>query len=62
MSDGIRQRSRADDAGIVAQNAGAVSVCVLSGESSMDDLNAAERKPDYVLKNVAELAQILKAN
>ena len=46
----------------VAQNAGAVSVCVLSGESSMDDINAAERKPDYVLKNVAELAQILKAN
>ena len=46
----------------VAQNAGAVSVCVLSGESSMDDINAAERKPDYVLKNVAELADILKAN
>ena len=46
----------------VAQNAGAVSVCVLSGESSMDDINAAERKPDYVLKNVAELAEILKAN
>lgn len=35
---------------------------MLSGESSMDDINAAERKPDYVLKNVAELAQILKAN
>ena len=46
----------------VAQNAGAVSVCVLSGESTMDDINAAERKPDYVLKNVAELADILKAN
>lgn len=45
----------------VAQNAGAVSVCVLSGESSMDDINAAERRPDYVLKNVAELAEILKA-
>ena len=46
----------------VAQNAGAVSVCVLSGESSMDDISAAERKPDYVLENVAELAQILKSN
>ena len=46
----------------VAQNAGAVSVCVLSGESSMDDISAAERKPDYVLKNVAELACILKSN
>lgn len=46
----------------VAQNAGAVSVCVLSGESSLDDINAAERKPDYVLKNVAEIASILKAH
>lgn len=46
----------------VAQNAGAVSVCVLSGESSLDDINAAERKPDYVLKDVAEIASILKAH
>ncbi|MCF0136894.1 MAG: HAD-IIA family hydrolase [Oscillospiraceae bacterium] len=46
----------------VAQNADAVSVCVLSGESSMDDINAAERKPDYILNNVAEIAEILKAN
>lgn len=46
----------------VAQNADAVSVCVLSGESSMDDVNAAERKPDYVLNNVAEIADILKEN
>lgn len=46
----------------VAQNAGAVSVCVLSGESSLEDIEKAERKPDYVLKNVAEIADILKAN
>lgn len=46
----------------VAQNAGAVSVCVLSGESTVDDINAAERKPDYVLNNVAEIAEILKNN
>lgn len=45
----------------VAQNAGAVSVCVLSGESSLEDIKATERKPDYVLKNVAEIASILKA-
>ena len=44
----------------VAQNAGAVSVCVLSGESSLEDIEKAERKPDYVLKNVAEIADILK--
>ena len=46
----------------VAQNAGAVSVCVLSGESTQEDIDAAERKPDYVLRDVAELADILKAN
>lgn len=46
----------------VAQNAGAVSVCVLSGESSLDDIAAAERKPDYVLENVAQIAEILKEN
>lgn len=46
----------------VAQNAGAVSVCVLSGESSTADIEAAERKPDYVLKDVAELAGILKSH
>lgn len=44
----------------VAQNAGAVSVCVLSGESTQADIDAAERKPDYVLKDVAQLAEILK--
>jgi HAD superfamily hydrolase (TIGR01450 family) len=44
----------------VAQNAGAVSVCVLSGESSLDDIEKAERKPDYVLKDVTEIADILK--
>lgn len=46
----------------VAQNAGAVSVCVLSGESTLNDIEAAERKPDYVLNNVAEIADILKAD
>ena len=46
----------------VAQNAGAVSVCVLSGESTMDDINEAERKPDYILDNVAKIAEILKAD
>lgn len=46
----------------VAQNAGAVSICVLSGESTIDDINAAERKPDYVLDDVSKIADILKAN
>lgn len=45
----------------VAQNAGAVSVCVMSGETSYSMLEEAERKPDYVLKDVAELAKILES-
>ena len=44
----------------VAQNAGAVSVCVLSGESDQAMIYAAERKPDYVLRDVKELAGILR--
>ena len=44
----------------VAQNAGAVSVLVLSGETTPDMLDAAERKPDYVLEDVAGLHELLK--
>jgi 4-nitrophenyl phosphatase len=44
----------------VAQNAGAVSVCVLSGETSMEMVNEAGAKPDYVLKDVKELAGLLR--
>ena len=45
----------------VAKNAGSVSVCVLSGESSETDIEASDVKPDYVLKDVAEIAKILRA-
>ena len=45
----------------VAANAGSVSVCVLSGESSEQDIAESEVKPDYVLKDVAEIAKILRA-
>ena len=45
----------------VAQNAGAVSVLVLSGETDTAMVEAAERKPDYVLADVAELHRLLKA-
>ena len=44
----------------VAQNAGAVSLLVMSGETDEDMLNAAERKPDYVLDNVHTLHKILR--
>ena len=44
----------------VAQNAGSVSVLVLSGETDKAMVEAAERKPDYVLKDVHQLHTILK--
>ncbi len=45
----------------VAQNAGSVSVLVLSGETDKAMLDAAERKPDYVLPSVKELYEVLRA-
>lgn len=44
----------------VAQNAGAVSVLVMSGETDENMLREAERRPDYVLSDVDELHTILK--
>lgn len=46
----------------VAQNAEAVSVCVLSGETTEDMIDIAERKPDYVMKDVKELSEVLIRN
>ena len=44
----------------VAQNAGAVSVLVLSGETSPEMAAAAERQPDYILPSVKELHGIIR--
>ncbi|MGI5977847.1 MAG: HAD-IIA family hydrolase [Candidatus Limivicinus sp.] len=44
----------------VAQNAGAVSVLVLSGETNEEMVRAADRQPDYILKDVHQLHIILK--
>ena len=44
----------------VAQNAGSISVLVLSGETDQSMVDAAERKPDYILPSVKELHQVLK--
>ena len=44
----------------VAQNAGAVSVLVLSGETSQAMAAAAERQPDYILPSVKELHEIIR--
>ena len=45
----------------VAQNAGSVSVLVMSGETDEQILSEAERKPDYVLADVRELHEVLKS-
>jgi 4-nitrophenyl phosphatase len=44
----------------VAVNSGAVSVLVLSGETTEEMLEESPTKPDYVLRDVAELAGILR--
>ena len=43
----------------VAQNAGSVSVLVLSGETTPEMASAAERQPDYILPSVKELLDAL---
>lgn len=45
----------------VAQNAGSVSVLVLSGETTKEMADAAERQPDYILPDVHELHNILRS-
>ena len=45
----------------VAQNAGSVSVLVLSGETTVEMVDAAERKPSYVMDDVAELHRVLRS-
>lgn len=45
----------------VAQNAGAVSVLLLSGETSPEQAARAERKPDYILNGINDLYQIFRA-
>ncbi len=45
----------------VAVNAGAVSVLVMSGETTPEILAGSATKPDYVLEDVAELARVLRA-
>ena len=44
----------------VAQNAEAVSLLVLSGETDMAMVEAADRKPDYILDGVWQIADLLK--
>ena len=44
----------------VAQNAGAVSVLVMSGETTEQMVKEAERQPDYILADVKELHEVLK--
>jgi len=43
----------------VAQNAGAVSICVLSGESSYDMVLDMNPKPDYTFDDVRDIAKVI---
>ncbi len=42
------------------ENAGVDTVCVLSGESSIEDIETSDVKPTYVLRNIKELLSVYK--
>ena len=44
----------------VAVNAGVDSLAVLSGESSLEDINNYPAKPTYILKSIKELPELLE--
>ncbi|MDO4754864.1 MAG: HAD-IIA family hydrolase [Parabacteroides sp.] len=44
----------------MAQNAGAVGVLVLSGETTLDVANAAPNPPDVIAENISELGDLLE--
>ncbi len=44
----------------VAQNSGAVSVCVLTGEADEQMISEMETKPDYTLDDIGVLSSIMK--
>lgn len=39
----------------VAKNAKAISICVLSGETSIEEIEKSDIKPDYIFKSVKEI-------
>lgn len=45
----------------VARNAGSVSVCVLSGETTMEMIADSPAQPDYIFDSVADLAELLRS-
>ena len=45
----------------MAQNAGAVGVLVLSGETTIEVANAAPNPPDIIAANIGELGEMLEA-
>ena len=44
----------------VAVNAGVDSVCVLSGESTLEDINNYESKPTYIIDSIKDLPSLLE--
>ncbi len=46
----------------IGKNAGAVSVCVLSGETSKADIEVSDIKPDYVFDSVIDIHDYLVRN
>ena len=45
---------------LVGVNAGVDSLCVLSGESSLEDVNNYPHKPTYILDSIKDLPELLE--
>ena len=46
----------------IARNAGCVSVCVLSGESTKEMIEVSPAQPDFIFNSVADLIELLQQN
>ena len=51
--------NNADDNVYVGINAGATSICVLTGEATPYEIEASEQKPDYCFDSIKELYEAL---
>ena len=46
---------------VAGLNAGVDAVAVLSGETTLEEFNAAKRKPTYIIDSIADLVNLLKS-
>ena len=45
---------------LAAKNAGVTSICVLSGETTLADIERSDIKPDFILNSIKDLYEIIR--